>query len=169
LSDLRQAPFFSEFLNENRKILEGVPEDIVVAQACRDLIKFLVNDVISETEKRLKITNKKPLPRECVFKKDQVSFTKITSKKIKKLKEFLFYNYYRSPRINLMREKAAKVIEKLFSYYVKNLDKLPESWEKNPHYKYFEDENVRKLNLVGDFVAGMTDKYALDIYEQIEN
>ena len=141
----------------------------MVAQACRDLIKELVNDVIKETKDKLNVFNQEPISDKALYEKPKVSFSIDTNLKVNKLKKFLFDNFYRSSVINVMRKKGEEVITKLFMYYTKNYNSLPETLKGNPHYLSFSDLEYRKLNLVGDFISGMTDKYALDIYENIRN
>ncbi len=169
LSDLRNSPFFSDFLIEKNSKERNVPEDMIVAQACRDLIKELVNDVIEETKKKLSLMNNEQISDKALYEKPKVSFSMDTSLKVNNLKKFLFDNFYRSSVINVMRKKGEEVITKLFMYYTKNYNSLPETLKGNPHYLSFSDLECRKLNLVGDFIGGMTDKYALDIYEKIRN
>ena len=169
LSDLRCSPFFSDFLIEKNSLERNVPEDIMVAQACRDLIKELVNDVIEETKEKLNLMNKEQISDKALYEKPKVSFSIDTNLKVNNLKKFLFENFYRSSVINVMRKKGEEVITKLFMHYTKNYNSLPETMRGNPHYLSFSDLECRKLNLVGDFISGMTDKYALDIYEKIRN
>ncbi len=168
LSDLRNSPFFSDFLIESNR-QKNIPENIIVAQACRDLIKELVSDVIEETKAKINFFNQKKRPDKNLFEQSKVSFSIDTNLKVNKLKKFLFDNFYRSSVINVMRKKGEKVILKLFNYYKENFNDLPDSLTKNPHYFLFSDLESRKINLVGDFISGMTDKYALDIYEKIRN
>ena len=169
LADLRSSPFFSDFLVEKNEQEKNVPEEIMVAQACRDLIKELVNDVIEETKNKLNLFNREPISDKALYEKPKVSFSIDTNLKVNNLKKFLFDNFYRSSVINVMRKKGEEVIIKLFDHYTKNHNSLPEKLTKNPHYFSFSDFECRKLNLVADFISGMTDKYALDIYEKIRN
>ena len=169
LSDLRSSPFFSDFLIEKNNQQRNTPEYIVVAQACRDLIKELVNDVIEKTKEKLNLINNEQISDKALYEKPKVSFSIDTNLKVNNLKKFLFDNFYRSSVINVMRKKGEEVIKKLFMHYTKNYNSLPETLRGNPHYLSFPDLECRKLNLVGDFISGMTDKYALDIYEKIRN
>lgn len=72
------------------------------------------------------------------------------------LRDFMFKNIYIGSKAKLEEEKAIRVIEELYSYYMKNPNKMP---------KEFEDKIERWgiERVVCDFIAGMTDRYA--IYE----
>ena len=84
------------------------------------------------------------------------------------LKKYLFKNLYRSEEINFMRSQAEEIINTLFEYYLDNLDDIPLSFMENKYYSKFKSFRHRKLNLVGDFIASMTDKEALETFGQIK-
>ena len=66
-----------------------------------------------------------------------------------------------------MRRQAVEVVNTLFEYYSNNTDDIPRSLIDNKYYSKFESSRHRKLNLVGDFIASMTDKEALEAFDQI--
>ena len=66
-----------------------------------------------------------------------------------------------------MRSQADRVVNALFEYYFDNLDKIPESILGNTYYSKFRNSRHRKLNIVGDFIATMTDKEALETFDHI--
>ena len=66
-----------------------------------------------------------------------------------------------------MRSQAEEIINTLFEYYFDNLDSIPLSFMENKYYSKFKSFRQRKLNLVGDFIASMTDKEALETFGQI--
>lgn len=76
------------------------------------------------------------------------------------LRSFLFENVYRNPTAKSEEAKAQEMLIKLFEHYVKNPDKMPESYRKN-----IESEGVERC--VCDFVSGMTDRYAIETYSDL--
>ena len=76
------------------------------------------------------------------------------------LRDFLFENVYLNPIAKSEDAKSQELISKLFEYYVKNPEKMPESYQRN-----IENEGVRRC--VCDFISGMTDRYAIEIYTDI--
>lgn len=76
------------------------------------------------------------------------------------LRDFLFENVYRNPIAKSEDTKAREMLIKLFEYYVKNPDKLPGLYHKN-----LENESVERC--VCDFVSGMTDRYAIETYNEL--
>ena len=76
------------------------------------------------------------------------------------LRAFLFENVYLNPLAKGEEMKAKELLVKLFEYYVKNPDKMPELYRRNT-----ENETVERC--VCDFLAGMTDRYAIETYNDI--
>lgn len=77
-----------------------------------------------------------------------------------RLRSFLFENVYYSPRVLAEEERAQGLIERLFDYYVKRPDEMPE------FYRTLTDsEPVERC--VCDFISGMTDRHAVAIYKRL--
>ena len=76
------------------------------------------------------------------------------------LRDFLFENVYLNPVAKSEDAKAQELLIKLFEYYIKNPQKMPESYQKN-----MDGEGVERC--VCDFVSGMTDRYAIETYTDI--
>jgi len=75
-----------------------------------------------------------------------------------KLREFLFDKVYNMQSAQKESEKARLIIHKLYDYFCDNIEKLP------PEYRRYSEENQRR---VVDYIAGMTDQYALRIAEDM--
>ena len=160
--NLKTAPFFGELLCLEQP-LKG-SETLSVAQGCRDLIRYLVNDLIFHSCENIKNIEKNS-PKLDVG--NLIEFSSKARKKIMKLKKYLFKNLYRSEEINFMRREAADVVNVLFDYYLDSMNDIPKSLLENKFYTKFKSLRHRKLNLVGDFIAGMTDKEALEAFDKI--
>ncbi len=76
------------------------------------------------------------------------------------LRDFLFERVYLNPVAKSEDAKAKEMLMKMFEYYVKHPEKMPESY-----YKNTENEPVERT--VCDFVSGMTDRYAIDTYHDL--
>jgi dGTPase len=82
------------------------------------------------------------------------------------LRRFLYDNVYRSPRVHGEFVKAKKILAELYTYFLENefmLEKELEKMEMNGIY----DNGDAKERIVCDFIASMTDRYALSLYEKI--
>lgn len=77
---------------------------------------------------------------------------------MKKLRKFMFENVYFNKKAKKEEGKAEYLIEELYKYYIKNFSKIPLEFRKNPGDK--ED-------IISDYIAGMTDRYALRKFNSI--
>jgi dGTPase len=76
------------------------------------------------------------------------------------LRAFLFEHVYLNPLAKSEDMKARDMLIKLFEYYVKHPEKMPELYRKNA-----ESEGVERC--VCDFISGMTDRYAIETYNEL--
>ncbi len=76
------------------------------------------------------------------------------------LRKFLFENVYRNPIAKGEEGKAQDMLMYLFDYYAKHPDKLPELYRKR-----CEIDTVERCAC--DFIAGMTDRYAIEVYSDL--
>ncbi len=76
------------------------------------------------------------------------------------LRAFLFERVYYSPHVLSEEERAASLIVRLFEYYVKHPDEMPRSYR-----EMCEEEPIERI--VTDFISGMTDRHAINVYEQL--
>ena len=76
------------------------------------------------------------------------------------LRAFLFERVYQNPIAKSEDSKAKELLIKLFEYYVAHPDKMPDSYKRN-----MESESVERC--VCDFVSGMTDRYAIETYNEL--
>ena len=83
----------------------------------------------------------------------------------KQTKNFLFERMYRHWRVNRLRYRSSKVISDLFQMFFEQPDMLPDEW--GIQAKTANETN--KGRLIGDYIAGMTDQYALMEYRKLTN
>jgi dGTPase len=80
----------------------------------------------------------------------------------KELREFLFENVYYNKIAKSEDDKIAFILQKIFEYYKKNFDLLPEFY-----LKIYNENNFSKLEIIKDYIAGMTDTYAMRVFEEL--
>ena len=153
------GPVFAEVeaeypdLDTSRKIHEAV----------RRLIEVMVNDVIAETGRR--IAEFKPADAVAVRHLDKplVAFSDQMAEKEKALKSFLFNNMYRHFKVNRMMSKGRRIVGELFELYLNEPDCLPTAWQN----KCDGPGTALTARHVCDFVAGMTDRFALEEHRRL--
>jgi len=126
----------------------------------RSLIDMQVTDLIRQTEgaiNKLKLKYSSAVKR---LDKKIASFSKEMLNLRKPLRELLMNKLYRHYRVTRMSNKAKLFIEKLFNFYLKNPQALPTQVQ-----KMLARDGTRRV--VCDYIAGMTDRYALDEYKKL--
>ncbi len=91
---------------------------------------------------------------------DELGYDEITQKAHDELREFMFEKVYYSAATNKEKKKAQYVVEFLYNYYVKHPKRMPELYR-----RLLEEYGVERA--VCDFISGMTDDYAIDIFKEL--
>jgi dGTPase len=129
----------------------------LVHEAVRRLINAMVTDLVTETEAR--IARFKPASVEDVrgMAAPLAAFSETMQANDRSLKDFLYANMYRHFRLNRMASKARRVVGELFELYLSEPECLPTDWQRRAGQPKSNDT----ARLVADYIAGMTDRYAL--------
>ena len=159
LNDLKNIPILNKIISKHNKKLKKHSIDLVVRQIVRETINTMVTDVIKNTKKNLQLYKIKNLQDVYKTKNQIVSF----SDKIKnfdlKIKKFLKEKMYFHDSVNIKTDYGKKIIKNLF-FKIK----------KNPN-KYINIGKYSNLNIermICDYIAGMTDRYAINLYNKIK-
>ena len=78
------------------------------------------------------------------------------------LRRWMFENVYRNGVAKAEEGKAQRMIEMLYEYYMKHEEELPEEYR-----QMMEEKNETRERAVCDYIAGMTDIYAIDRFEEL--
>lgn len=82
---------------------------------------------------------------------------------LKVIRQFLFDRMYRAPSVIEMRVKVTKAVEDLFPFFLAHPENLPKQWRKDVEEAEGE---VALARIVSDYIAGMTDRFALECHER---
>lgn len=135
----------------------------VVHEVVRRLIGCMVDDLITESRARLDAL--KPDNVEAVRHADRpvVAFSSDMTEADKALKAFLKANMYRHYRVNRMTSKARRVVSELFRLYIAEPSCLPPEWQARTD----GPKGPRTARSVADFIAGMTDRFAMEEHRRL--
>ncbi len=149
----------NEIENEHPKIADPIKR----YQIIRRLIALLVTDAYQESLIRLKTHNIKTLEDVKNSKLRLIDFSDAVKKERVPLREFLHKELYQHYRVNRMSDKAKRFIEDLFRIYINNPSILP-----TDHQNKITNEQT-KYTVVCDYIASMTDRFALNEHEKLFN
>lgn len=129
------------------------------SQIIRTLIDLQVTDLIKNTENAVKKFKIKSPQDVRGFPQRIVAFSSNMNELRKPLRDFLMKNLYHHYRVVRMSKKAYRFIEDLFNVYIENTEQLPTS-------QAARLKKEDKYRVVCDYIAGMTDRYALDEFKK---
>ena len=130
-----------------------------VRQIIRDIINEMVKDVIETTKKNISYFKIKNLNDIYKAKNQLVSFSRKMQMFDKKIKLFLRQKMYFHSKVNSKTNYGRKVVTQLFT-------KLKRNPKQYINIKKYSNLNTERL--ICDYIAGMTDRYAINLYNQIK-
>ena len=132
-------------------------------ETIRRVINTLISDLIGETRKQLIRLNPADVDAVRRAKQRVVSFSTPVAEANQAIKDFLFARMYRHWRVNRMTAKARRLTEEVFRLLHADPTLLPDDWRARAG----EAGMPRAATIVGDYVAGMTDRYAMDEHRRL--
>ena len=159
LSDLKDIPVLDKIISKHKKRLKSHSIDLIVRQIIRDIINEMVRDVIKTTKNNIKLNNIINLRDVYYLKKNIVCFSNNMKNFDLKIKSFLKQKMYFHKSVNTKTNYGRKIIKNLFLLIKKN----PKKYINIKKYKNSSSERV-----ICDYIAGMTDRYAINLYKKIK-
>ncbi|HKY95532.1 MAG TPA: deoxyguanosinetriphosphate triphosphohydrolase [Kiloniellales bacterium] len=132
-------------------------------ESIRRLINTMVEDVLGETHRRLAASRPKDAAALRRLGQPVVAFSAPLAAQEKEIRRFLFRRMYRHHRVNRMIGKARRVVQELFAAYISAPQSLPEEWRDRAE----PAGEAERARLVADYIAGMTDRYALEEHAKL--
>lgn len=158
VEDLTTIPLVGSIYHEIINNNVNIRQELLVSEAKKYITFAMVNDVINQTYFNLKKYHIKTLEDINLVEKFMVEFSPSMQEVYLELKNFLTIKMYRHSEVNKMTKNAHNVIDYLFDDLMNNPHKLPfdyyRLWQENTSLK-----NCAKI--VCDYIAGMTDRFAL--------
>ena len=159
LSQLNQLDIWQR-LREQIGWSTNTLDDITRHHLIRELIGLSITDLVATTYGRIQ-DNKLDSPDAIqTHDKNIVGYSGTIAAEVKALKAFLYQNMYKHYRLVRMQEKAERFISDMFHAYIKTPTMLPTMTQANLSIR-------TKERVITDYIAGMTDRYALDEWERL--
>jgi dGTPase len=141
----------------------GLDRNRLIHESVRRLISIMIDDVLAETRRR--IAQEKPSSSADVraMNRPLVSFSNEMAAEEAALKRFLHEKMYRHYKVNRMMIKARRVVADLFTLFLTEPSVLPPEWQKLAKGAKHKDT----ARVVCDYIAGMTDRFALQEHHRL--
>ncbi|HEY1858291.1 deoxyguanosinetriphosphate triphosphohydrolase [Acidocella sp.] len=159
--DILHLPMVGDAVRE----AQGVTTEIgrVRHEISRRVINALVHDALAESARRLAALNPQSADDIRAAPDPVIAFSPPMAVANKEIKKFLFERMYRHWRVNRMTHKAKMVTKSLGTLLLERPYLLPDDWRERAG----KPESEQAAAAVRDYVAGMTDRYALDEYARL--
>lgn len=163
LAELRAVPFLAELLDEIEALHPGLEKPRATNELVRRVITRFVEDVIRHSDGL--IAALAPADVDAIRRAGGpvVAFSPAITAADAAIKGFLYPNMYRHPRIGVIRQQAADVVRDLFARFSATPEAMPAEWAASCEAM---DEG-RRARRIADYIAGMTDWYALDEHRRL--
>lgn len=161
IGQFREVRLWEERYQEVKKIKGDLSFHQQVRMTVRMIINDLVRDLIQNSESEIQKRGIKSLDDVRENGKNLIDFSAGMKAELAELKKFLFKNLYRHYRVERMSEKAKRVLSELFRAYLNNPNIIPAEFKE----RYANTESTERV--ICDYIAGMTDRFALDEYAKL--
>ena len=159
LEDLKNIPILSHLINKHKKFIRNKGSELVTRQIIRGIINEMVNDIIVNTKKKLKEKKIKNVKEVYNHNNLIVTFSKEMNLFDLSIKSFLKKKMYLSKNVLSKTNMGKKIIKFLFLKIKKNPSKFIKK-------SIFKKNNFERS--ICDYIAGMTDRYAINLYNSLK-
>ena len=163
IDDLTEIALTSEIIEEIRRHYPELDDNRRAAELGRELISRLIGAVSSETTKR--VGRVQPRSAEDVRHCGEAlaAFPSDVAAEEAAIKRFLYQHMYRHERVMRVMSEAEGIVADLFERYTGTPEELPPEWRDGAE----SDSPGERARRVGDFIAGMTDRFALTEHQRL--
>jgi dGTPase len=157
LDDLADVAFLRDILAAIRQSRAAIEPARAGHELVRGVITRLIEDVIAETAERLRLLSPSSVDEVRAASAPVAGFSAGMAEADRAIKGFLYPRMYRHHRVTRIMGEAETVLSDLFWRYAEHPDDLPADWSHGSEVS----DGAGGLRRIGDFIAGMTDRYAL--------
>ncbi len=163
IAEISEVPLVGRMFKDVKNRYPDLPQDRMVHEVIRDMIGYMVGDLLDESRARLKHHNPKSAEDIRHLPCPVIDFSEKFRTEEKPLRAFLFENMYRHYKVNRMMGQAARVVEELFGLFIADPSLLPTGLQAqcdNP-------KTAQTARVICDYIAGMTDRFAVEEHRKL--
>ncbi|AHM05735.1 Deoxyguanosinetriphosphate triphosphohydrolase [Roseibacterium elongatum DSM 19469] len=134
-------------------------------EALRRFFGVLVEDVIAYARTSLAALDPQSVADIRAAGRSVVQFSQPVFDDLKVIRNFLFHRMYRAPSVVAMRAQVTQVVADLFPFFMAHPEELPRQWRKD--VEAVAGDETALARIVSDYIAGMTDRFALQVHARL--
>jgi len=154
LDELIELPLIERHWRAIGERYAGIAPERRQRALVRDMIGAMVGDVLAETGRRARKAGAASIDEVRAAGRALAGFSDALAGEERGLKRFLYSRLYDAPELKPIREEGERVVSNLAAAYRANPSILPDQWQRG-------GDTTHRLRTIGDFIAGMTDRYAI--------
>ena len=163
LEDLMDVPLVGPLLGEVKRDWPGIEPRMLRLETVRRMIGAMVNDVLAETRARVAASGIDSPEAVRNLGKAIVAFSPDMAEDLARLRLFLHERMYRHYRVNRKRSQARRILAEIFALFLAEPDVLPPEWAVRQEGL----DEAGRARVVCDYIAGMTDRYAIEEHRRL--
>ena len=163
MPELMEVPLIGPALRSVKEDHPGIDDRMLRLEAVRRMIGVMVGDVIAETRRASAAAGVASPEDVRMLGRKLVSFSPEVMEDLGRLSAFLYAKMYRNYRVNRSRSAAKRMIGEMFDLFMTEPDVLPGEWSEEAGAM----EDGRRARIVCDYIAGMTDRFAIEEHRKL--
>jgi dGTPase len=163
IPDLLELPLVGPMFRAVEREYPGLERPRLIHEAVRRLIDHMVHDLLTESRTRLAQAQPESAAALRAMGRAAIGFSQEMQAHDAALRQFLRRHMYRHYKVNRMTSKARRVVKELFELYRAEPECLPPEWRARAD----AGGEARTARVVADFIAGMTDRFALEEHARL--
>ncbi len=167
IEELMQIPLTGDVFRKVMADYPGIDRHRLISEAVRRLIGLWIADLIAEFQRRAAEEKPQTVEEVRALARPLAAFSSEIDDRQKPLRSFLFERMYRHHKVNRMMSQARRIVRELFGLFLAEPETLPSPWRERA--KDAGKDTTKKARVVCDYIAGMTDTYAIDEHRRLFN
>lgn len=167
IEQLCEVTLFNELYSDVIREYPKLDEKRVIYEIVRRMIDEQIKDLIAASIENINQHNPQNIDEVRRHHETMISFSDSMRDMHQELKQFLRKNLYQHYRVHRMSHKAGNVIRNLFEAFMNDIRLLPPEYMQKAKQGERETGDAGRARVVSDYIAGMTDRYAIKEYERI--
>ena len=167
IEPLREVPLFARHYDDVLAQYRGLTAKQARHETVRRMINTLVTDLIEATRRRLEEQRPRSVEEVRALPRPLVGFSQVIGRENQELKRFLREQLYRHHLVHRMTVKAQRVLKEIFTVLIEDPRLMPPDDFARARHAESEGGMAARARVVADYIAGMTDRYAVDEYERL--
>ena len=165
LDELAQVPLIGPILRALKAERPDLDDRMLRMEAVRRMIGVMVDDVLAQTARNVAESGVETAEDVRLLGRALVSFSPDTAEDLARLRQFLHQRMYRHFRVNRTRSQARRILKEMFALFMAEPNVMPTEWCERVE----GCDDSGRARLVCDYIAGMTDRFAIEEHRKLFN